>query len=52
MDLIGIPIRITIGKKIVEHIIELKKRNEEESIETSIFDVIYHIQDIIEEENI
>ena len=49
MDLIGIPIRITIGKKIVEHIVELKKRNEEETKEISIFDVIYNIQDIIEE---
>ncbi len=52
LDLIGIPIRITIGKKIVEHIVEIKKRSEEEVKETSIFDVIYHIQDIIEEENI
>ena len=52
LDLIGIPIRVTIGKKIVEHIVEIKKRSEEETKETSIFDVIYHIQDIIEEENI
>ena len=52
LDLIGIPIRITIGKKIVEHIVEIKKRSEEEVKETSIFDVIYHVQDIIEEENI
>ena len=27
MDLIGIPIRITIGNKIDEHIVELKKRD-------------------------
>ena len=52
MDLIGIPIRITIGKKIVEHIVELKKRNSDETTEISIFDVIYNVQDIIEEENI
>ena len=52
LDLIGIPIRVTIGKKIVERIVEIKKRSEEETKETSIFDVIYHIQDIIEEENI
>ena len=51
MDLIGIPIRITIGKKIVDHILELKKRDDDEIKETSIFDVIYHIQDIIEEES-
>lgn len=52
MDLIGVPIRITIGKKIIEHLVELKKRNEEEIKETSIFDIIYHVQDIIEEESI
>ena len=52
MDLIGIPIRITIGKKIVEHIVELKKRNEEEIKEISIFDVLYNVQDIVEEKNI
>ena len=52
MDLIGIPIRITIGKKIVDHIVELKKRDSEEIKEISVFDVIYNIQDIIEEENI
>ena len=52
MDLIGIPIRITIGKKIVEHIVELKKRNEEEVSDISIFDVLYKVQDIIEEKNI
>ena len=52
MDLVGIPIRITIGKKIVEHIVELKKRNEEEIKEISIFDVLYNVQDIVEEKNI
>ena len=52
MDLIGIPIRITIGKKIVEHIVELKKRDEEETKEISIFDVLYNVQDIVEEKNI
>ena len=52
MDLIGIPIRITIGKKIVEHIVELKKRNEEEIKEISIFDVLYNVQDIVEEKDI
>ena len=52
MDLIGIPIRITIGKKIVEHIVELKKRDEDETKEISIFDVLYNVQDIVEEKNI
>jgi prolyl-tRNA synthetase len=52
MDLIGIPIRITIGKKIVEHLVELKRRNEEEVSDISIFDVLYKVQDIVEEKNI
>ena len=52
MDLIGIPIRITIGKKIVEHLVELKRRNEEETTDISIFDVLYKVQDIVEEKNI
>ena len=52
MDLIGIPIRITVGKKVIEHLVELKQRNEDEIREISAFDIIYHIQDIIEEENI
>ena len=52
MDLIGIPIRITIGKKIVDHIVEMKRRNSDEVKEVSIFDVVYNMQDIIEEENI
>lgn len=52
MDLIGIPIRITIGRKASEHIVELKKRTDAECSEISIFDVLYKVQDIIEEENI
>ncbi len=52
MDLIGVPIRITVGKKIIEHLVELKKRNEEEVKEISAFDIIYNVQDIIEEESI
>ena len=52
MDLIGIPIRITIGKKIDEHICELKLRNSDEVNEISIFDVLYKIQDIIDEKNV
>ena len=52
MDLIGIPIRITIGRKAEEHIVEIKKRSEQEINEISIFDVLYKVQDIIDEENI
>ena len=35
MDLIGIPIRITIGRKAEEHIVEIKKRSEQEINEIS-----------------
>lgn len=31
MDLIGIPLRITVGKKVEEGLIELKQRKETES---------------------
>ena len=52
IDLIGIPIRITIGKKIDEHLCELKLRDKEDVDEISIFDVLYKIQDIIDEKDI
>ena len=52
LDLIGVPIRITVGKKIIEHLVELKQRDDDEIKEISAFDIIYHIQDIIEEESI
>lgn len=52
IDLIGIPIRITIGKLIGDHMCELKLRTETESSEISIFDVLYKVQDIIEDKDI
>ena len=52
MDLIGVPIRITIGRKINDHIVEIKRRTEEEAKEISIFDAIYKVGDIIAEERI
>ncbi|HOO68408.1 MAG TPA: proline--tRNA ligase, partial [Bacilli bacterium] len=36
MDLIGIPVRVVVGKKANENIVELKYRNKEEVIETDI----------------
>ncbi len=51
MDLIGIPIRITIGKKIVDHMCEIKLRESDVVEDISIFDVIYKIQDIIDEKD-
>lgn len=52
MDLIGIPIRITIGRKISEHIVELKRRDSDEINEISVFDVLYKAQDIIDEKEV
>ena len=52
MDLIGIPIRITIGKNIDEHMCELKLRNEDDTQDISIFDILYKVQDIIEERDV
>ncbi len=40
MDLIGIPLRITVGKKVEEGLIEIKKRNEEEAKEVAIEQVL------------
>ena len=48
IDLIGIPIRITIGKKIKENLVEIKLRNEEETEECKIEDVEEKIKNIID----
>lgn len=47
MDLIGIPIRITIGKKYNEGKVELKLRNKEEIKEINLNDVTEEIKNII-----
>lgn len=43
MDLIGIPIRITVGKKVNEGKVEFKLRNESESIDLDINSVIEEV---------
>ncbi len=48
-DLIGIPIRITIGKKIEDSMLELKERTKDTIEEVSIFEVVNKVQDILEE---
>lgn len=40
MDLIGIPIRVTVGRKAKDNIVELKYRNETDSSEISIEELI------------
>ncbi len=48
MDLIGIPIRITVGNKIKDQTVEIKLRNKEDIIETSLYDAISKIEDIMD----
>lgn len=50
MDLIGIPIRITIGKKLSDGQVELKLRREEDSIDIKTTDIIEEVKRIIKEE--
>ncbi len=45
LDLIGIPIRITIGKKINEGLVEFKLRNEESSQDINVKDIVKYIED-------
>ena len=40
MDLIGIPLRITVGRKIVDKKIEFKKRTDKEAVDVDIKDII------------
>jgi len=43
MDLIGIPLRITVGKKINDNLVELKERSSKEFIDISIDEVIDYV---------
>lgn len=47
MDLIGVPIRITIGKKINEDIVELKLRNGEISKDVNVKNIINSVKELI-----
>ena len=47
MDLIGIPIRITIGKKLADGLVEFKLRKDSEIIELNKNDVVEKIKEII-----
>lgn len=50
MDLIGIPIRITIGNKIKGQLVEIKKRKESVFEEVSLYDTLARVEDIIDGE--
>ena len=47
MDLIGIPIRILVGKKASEDIVEFKLRDKDEVLEISSEDVINKVKDML-----
>lgn len=48
MDLIGVPIRITVGNKIKDQTVEIKLRNKDEVLEISLYDAITKIEDIMD----
>ena len=47
MELIGIPIRITIGKKINDGEVEIKLRMESEAKTVNLSDVVDEIKNVI-----
>ena len=49
LDLLGIPIRITLGKKLSENKVEFKLRKENESIDLDLNDVVNHIKEYTHE---
>ncbi len=49
MDLIGIPLRINVGKKITEGIVEVKERTKKDFTEMNIKDVVKYIKDYIKD---
>lgn len=48
MDLIGIPIRITVGKKIEDNKVEFKMRNSQEVEEVEIENIIQKVEEAIQ----
>lgn len=48
IDLIGIPVRITIGKKIIDDVVEIKTRAEGDVIESKLEDAIDNVKSTIE----
>jgi len=49
MDLIGIPYRVTIGKKVVNDLVELKFRNTDEVYDVHVNDIIPKIKELIKQ---
>lgn len=48
-DLIGIPVRIVVGKKAGEGIVEVKRRDTGDSDEVSINDVNQYVANVLKE---
>ena len=48
IDLLGIPVRITIGKKISDNIVEIKTRAEDNVIECNVDETVNTVNNIIE----
>jgi len=51
-DLIGIPVRITVGKKAAEGIVEYKLRQESESVELAAGDAVNAVLKLVEENSV
>lgn len=49
LDLIGVPIRITVGKKINDNLVEFKLRNSLESKDILVTEVVQYVKDYIDE---
>ena len=50
MDLIGIPVKVTVGNKIKDQIVEIKQRKKEGFEEVSLYDALSKIEDIMDGE--
>lgn len=50
MDLIGVPIRVTIGKKFVDGQVEFRMRRESESTDVEISELVNKIKETVEKE--
>ena len=50
MDLIGIPVRVTIGKKFVDGQVEFRLRRESESTDVKISELVNKIKETVEKE--
>jgi prolyl-tRNA synthetase len=49
MDLIGIPVRVTIGKKFADGNVELKLRTEDSATDVSINEIESKIEELVKE---